>query len=252
MIVNSLKFQDSDKFINDLVLPILNCMSDPEVRVRYFASESLYNVVKVARSSIIPLFPKIFSSLSRLVTGMLQSLTYFSQKTRIHTSNFLLLSILDPDENCKNGSELLDRLLKVSSFGNYTFAYKVIKIFSFIQDIVIESSQTFDINGFIPLLRERIYAKNSFARQFIISWISVLNTIPDINMILYLPDILDGLFQMLDDSSVEIHRTYVINIFDMTTTNQLRLFKLLIFKIFLNFFERSLIPKVVTHYLPSF
>lgn len=79
--------QDSEKFISDLVLPILNCMSDPEVRVRYFASEALYNVVKVSRSAIIPLFPKIFSSLSRLVT--------------------------DPDDNCKNGSELLDRLLKV-------------------------------------------------------------------------------------------------------------------------------------------
>lgn len=62
-------------------------MTDPEVRVRHFASEALYNVAKVARNAIIPLFPKIFASLSRLVT--------------------------DPDENCKNGSELLDRLLKV-------------------------------------------------------------------------------------------------------------------------------------------
>lgn len=63
------------------------------------------------------------------------------------------------------------------------------------------------------MLRERIYAKNSFARQFIISWISVLNTVPDIEMILYLPDLLDGLFQMLDDSSVEIQRTYVFECF---------------------------------------
>lgn len=58
------------------------------------------------------------------------------------------------------------------------------------------------------MLRERIYIKNSFARQFIISWISVLNTVPDIEMILYLPEILDGLFQMLDDNSVEIQLMY--------------------------------------------
>lgn len=57
------------------------------MKVRYFASESLYNVVKVARGAIVPLFPDIFSALSRLVT--------------------------DPDQSVKNGSELLDRLLKV-------------------------------------------------------------------------------------------------------------------------------------------
>lgn len=75
------------------------------------------------------------------------------------------------------------------------------------QDIVTESTQTFDLDAFIPLLRERIYTKNSFSRQFIISWISVLNAVPEINMIIYLPEILDGLFQMLDDKSTEIHTT---------------------------------------------
>ncbi|XP_055679622.1 protein VAC14 homolog [Lutzomyia longipalpis] len=151
--------KDTEVFINDLVHPILNCLSDADTKVRYSATESLYNVVKVARSSIIPIFPEIFSALSRLVT--------------------------DPDQNVKNGSELLDRLLK---------------------DIVTESSQTFALDSFIPLLRERIYAKNSFARQFIISWISILNAVPEINMVVYLPEILDGLFQMLEDNMVEIHR----------------------------------------------
>lgn len=55
--------------MNELVSPVLNCLHDPEVRVRLFASESLYNIVKVARGSIIPEFPRIFSALSRLVTG---------------------------------------------------------------------------------------------------------------------------------------------------------------------------------------
>ena len=38
------------------------------------------------------------------------------------------------------------------------------------QDIVTESNQ-FDLVGFIPLLRERIYSNNQYARQFIISWV---------------------------------------------------------------------------------
>lgn len=34
----------------------------------------------------------------------------------------------------------------------------------------------------------------------------MLNAVPEINMIVYLPEILDGLFQMLQDHMVEIHR----------------------------------------------
>lgn len=75
-----------------------------------------------------------------------------------------------------------------------------------LKDIVAESSQTFDLNCFIPLLRERVYIKSSFSRQFVISWISVLNAVPEINMVIYLPEILDGLFHTLDDNVPEIHR----------------------------------------------
>ncbi|XP_055376093.1 protein VAC14 homolog [Condylostylus longicornis] len=151
--------KDSEKYINELVPPIITCLADADLRVRYFACESLYNVVKVARTAIIPLFPDIFQALLRLVT--------------------------DPDQAVKDGSELLDRLLK---------------------DIVTESSSLFNLNQFIPLLRERVYIKSSFGRQYVISWISVLNAVPEINMVTYLTDILDGLFLMLEDSMIEIHR----------------------------------------------
>lgn len=112
----SILSQDTDKFVEELVSPVLNCLLDPEVRVRLFASESLYNIVKVARGSIIPLFPRIFSALSRLVTGVIfHFINYF--KIHLHTGTFFSF-ILDSDENCKNGSELLDRLLKVSDKDN--------------------------------------------------------------------------------------------------------------------------------------
>lgn len=39
------------------------------------------------------------------------------------------------------------------------------------QDIVTESNK-FDLVAFVPLLRERIYSNNQYARQFIISWVS--------------------------------------------------------------------------------
>lgn len=78
--------------MNELVSPILNCLSDQDVRVRYLACESLYNVVKVARSAIIPFFPELFAALSRLVA--------------------------DSDQTVKNGSELLDKLLRVNKYCN--------------------------------------------------------------------------------------------------------------------------------------
>lgn len=150
--------QDSSNYTEELVHPILSCFIDPDSRVRYYACEALYNVVKVARGSVLPFFNNIFDSMSKLAA--------------------------DPDQNVKNGAELLDRQLK---------------------DIVTASS-SFDLVNFIPLLRERIYTTNPFARQFIVSWVSVLDSVPDIDMIIFLPEILDGLFRILADHLNEIKK----------------------------------------------
>lgn len=90
----------------------------------------------------------------------------------------------DADPNVKNGADLLDRLVK---------------------DIVTESS-TFDLVSFIPLLRERMYTTNPFAKQFIVSWILVLDSVPDLDMIIHLPEILDGIFTIFQDKSSEIRK----------------------------------------------
>jgi len=139
-----------------LIRPILTCLSDADSRVRYYACESLYNVVKVSRESVLPLFNEIFASISEVVA--------------------------DPDQNVKNGSELLDRLLK---------------------DIVTES-KIFDVESFVPVLRERMYTRDRFVRQFLVSWISVLDSVPDSCTVRFLPEFLDPLFNILDDPSPEI------------------------------------------------
>ena len=43
-------------------------------------------------------------------------------------------------------------------------------------------------------------------RQLIVGWITLLDSIPDISMLDYLPDFLDGLFNMLSDSNREIRQ----------------------------------------------
>ncbi|XP_040265952.1 protein VAC14 homolog [Bufo bufo] len=150
--------KDSGQYLRELIEPVLTCFNDADSRLRYYACEALYNIVKVARGAVLPHFNVLFDGLSKLAA--------------------------DPDPNVKSGSELLDRLLK---------------------DIVTESSK-FDLIGFVPLLRERIYSNNQYARQFIISWILVLENVPDINLLEYLPEILDGLFQILGDNSKEIRK----------------------------------------------
>eukprot|EP01133_Synstelium_polycarpum_P021128 gene21128-25382_t len=71
----------------------------------------------------------------------------------------------DPDPQVKNGAQLFDRLLK---------------------DIVTESP-TFDID-----------------KQFIVGWIVVLDSVPNIDLLVHLPKFLDGVFKMLRDQNREI------------------------------------------------
>ena len=73
--------------MDGLTNPILACFLDTDSRVRYYACESLYNVAKVGRGALLPLFNEVFDVLAKLVA--------------------------DPDQNVKSGAELLDRLLKV-------------------------------------------------------------------------------------------------------------------------------------------
>ena len=86
-----LSLQDTGQYTEELVLPILACFSDSDLRVRYYACESLYNVVKVARGAVLPHFSEIFSALSKLAA--------------------------DPDQHVKSAAELLDRLMKVNFLG---------------------------------------------------------------------------------------------------------------------------------------
>ncbi len=53
--------------------------------------------------------------------------------------------------------------------------------------------KAFSLAHFIPLLKERIYALNPFTRSFLVTWITVLDSVPELELISYLPEFLDGL-----------------------------------------------------------
>mmetsp|Transcript_10068 Transcript_10068/g.31913 ORF Transcript_10068/g.31913 Transcript_10068/m.31913 type:complete len:793 (-) Transcript_10068:23-2401(-) len=83
---DALSVADSPDLVSALVPPVLSCFSDADMRVRYYACESLYNISKVARQGILAFFNEIFDGLCKLAA--------------------------DPDVNVQNGAGLLDRLVK--------------------------------------------------------------------------------------------------------------------------------------------
>lgn len=111
----------------------------------------------------------------------------------------------------KNGAELLDRLIKdiVSES-----AASYVSVLNF-QDEDGENTNsdressdyptTFSLAKFIPLLEERIHVLNPFTRTFLVSWLTLLDTIPDLELVHYLPAFLGGLFKFLGDPNRDVY-----------------------------------------------
>ena len=145
-------------YIQDLVPPIVTALVDPDTRVKYYATESLYNVLTVARGDALILFNEIFDVLSKLSA--------------------------DPDLNVQRGVEHIDSLIK---------------------NIVTECPK-FDLDSFMPMLKDRLLTPKAQTRQFMLSWIRLMMVQPNVDMIYYLPGILDGLFLILSEPKPEIRQ----------------------------------------------
>ncbi|KAI2602968.1 vacuole morphology and inheritance protein [Hypoxylon fragiforme] len=177
------------RYLEVIVPPVLACFTDQDARVRYYACESMYNIAKVAKGEILKYFNHIFDALCKLGA--------------------------DSELSVKNGAELLDRLIK---------------------DIVSESAATyvsvleadppppyeakgsengssphpgpptaFSLPDFIPLLKERIWVMNPFTRTFLVGWITLLDSIPDLELVTYLPEFLGGLLKFLSGNNADVH-----------------------------------------------
>ena len=112
----------------------------------------------------------------------------------------------------KNGAELLDRLIKdIVSESAATY----VSVLETPADHVESDKDTLDEPGelptafslkqFIPLLKERSYAINPFTRTFLVGWIVLLDSIPDLELVVYLPEFLSSLLKFLSDSNRDVH-----------------------------------------------
>ncbi|KAH8547463.1 vacuolar protein 14 C-terminal Fig4p binding-domain-containing protein [Umbelopsis sp. PMI_123] len=173
-------------YLDIIVAPVLSCFTNQDPRVRYYACESMYNIAKVAKGDILRYFNSVFDGMCKLAA--------------------------DTESSVKSGAELLDRLVKdiVSELSTKSVAPDQPPLNPPETDETLEipgslpRNTAFSLPLFIPLLSERIYTQNSAARQFLVSWISVLDSIPDLELVSFLPEFLDGFLNFLNDPSQDV------------------------------------------------
>ncbi|KAL8928516.1 MAG: hypothetical protein Q9208_001750 [Pyrenodesmia sp. 3 TL-2023] len=178
------------RYLKEIVPPVLACFSDQDARVRYYACESMYNIAKVAKGEILLFFNDVFDALCKLAA--------------------------DTELSVKNGAELLDRLVKdIVSESAATYVSVLHTPDERISDkdsakasvdsTSVDLPTAFSLAKFIPLLQERIWVLSPFARTFLVSWVTLLDTIPDLELVHYLPAFLGGLFKFLSDPNRDVH-----------------------------------------------
>ncbi|KAL2869867.1 vacuolar protein 14 C-terminal Fig4p binding-domain-containing protein [Aspergillus lucknowensis] len=170
-------------YLKEIVPPVLACFSDQDARVRYYACESMYNIAKVAKGEILLFFNDIFDALGKLAS--------------------------DSELSVKNGAELLDRLVKdivSESAAHHVSVLQLSEKQSSDPDGAADELPTaFSLPKFIPLLKERIHVHSAFTRTFLVSWLTLLDTIPDLELVSYLPEFLAGLIKFLDDPNRDVN-----------------------------------------------
>ncbi|KAL4881947.1 vacuolar protein 14 C-terminal Fig4p binding-domain-containing protein [Aspergillus karnatakaensis] len=170
-------------YLKEIVPPVLACFTDQDARVRYYACESMYNIAKVAKGEILLFFNEIFDALSKLAS--------------------------DSELSVKNGAELLDRLVKdivSESAAHHVSVLQLSEKQSVDPEGLNEELPTaFSLPKFIPLLKERIHVISAFTRTFLVSWLTLLDTIPDLELVSYLPEFLAGLIKFLGDPNRDVN-----------------------------------------------
>ncbi|KAI0467271.1 vacuolar protein 14 C-terminal Fig4p binding-domain-containing protein [Xylaria cf. heliscus] len=177
------------RYLETIVPPVLACFTDQDARVRYYACESMYNIAKVAKGEILRYFNHIFDALCKLGA--------------------------DSELSVKNGAELLDRLIKdivAESAATYVSVLESTPPVPYEpkdpdgQSTPIPPSPptAFSLPRFIPLLKERIWVINPFTRTFLVGWITLLDSIPDLELVTYLPEFLGGLLKFLSGNNADV------------------------------------------------
>lgn len=202
-------------YLDQLMGPVLACFSDADPKTRYYACEAFYNIAKVCKGEILLYFNDIFVVLARLAA--------------------------DSEVSVKNGAELLDRLFKdivCESAAHYVSEYQDVPrvraeqdrregVLGGRQELAVARekagherymseqhkqhdlhnttmNKAFSLARLVPLLAERMQVVSPLTRNYFVSWIAVLDSVPDLQLVGYLSVLLRHLFQYLCDPHMDV------------------------------------------------
>ncbi|PSS09218.1 hypothetical protein M430DRAFT_53750 [Amorphotheca resinae ATCC 22711] len=159
-------------------------------------------------AAAIALGPDLARYLDEIVPPVLACFTDQDARVRYYACESMYnISKLGADSelSVKNGAELLDRLIKDIVSESAATYVSVLHTPDDTSEEFVEPPTAFSLARFIPLLKERIYVINPFTRTFLVGWITLLDSIPDLELVSYLPEFLGGLFKFLSDPNRDVH-----------------------------------------------
>jgi vacuole morphology and inheritance protein 14 len=158
-----------------LAVPVIACLGNQDPQVRYYACEAMYNIASIAKSGILRFFNDLFGALSQLAA--------------------------DVDIQVSKGASHLNGLVKdiVTEYTSMDMPKMNEQ-----HDTSGKAPLLFKLAQFIQLLSKCIYTSNGNTRMFLVDWLLVLNSVPNLELVVYLPEFLDGLLRFLNDSSQEL------------------------------------------------
>ncbi|GAA5924143.1 Vac14p [Sporobolomyces koalae] len=191
-------------YLAAILKPVFAALDEAHPNIRFFATESIYNITKSAQGEILPYFNEVFDAMCKLVA--------------------------DTEASIKNGAELLDRTLKdiVAEYATtYITGYGPSDSIPSAQvppeeleqgvglgfekpfdpQVPAKLRKAFSLSRLVPLVAERIHVLNPFTRGFIISWLQLLDSVPDLQLVTFLPAFLEGLMRYLSDPTAEVRVT---------------------------------------------
>ena len=158
-----------NKFTQTIIKILLSSLNDNQPKIRYMILKSLFYISKSLDDKIVKYFNQIFQE--------------------------IIGKINDLQEEVKDAAIFLDKSLQ-------TILHSALSSMS--PEIIY---QDFNLKEFIWIVKIKIKSQNPSIREFLIRWITNLNEVITVDLLSYLPEILEDLLFMLGDKEKNLRKS---------------------------------------------
>lgn len=143
-ISSSLNIRDDSEYMSDLINPVLSCCRDNNTKVKYYAVEALYNIVKVCRQNVLFMFPELFKSIIDLCTGIDKDVKKATKKL----DGLLRTIVVECEANTKlfSSEKFMDLIKEMATGSGIPYVQRMLVAWL----TVLDSIPDFNLFNFIP------------------------------------------------------------------------------------------------------